>query len=50
MENLSKSLRKNISEIKEKKNNLIVEHSIVQSRLKFVLEQSKSLGFSIRNG
>jgi len=39
MENLSKSLRKNISEIKEKKNNLIVEHSIVQSRLKFVLEQ-----------
>lgn len=40
MENLSKSLRKNISEIKEKKNNLIVEHSIVQSRLKFVLEQT----------
>ncbi len=40
MENLSKSLRKNISEIKEKKNNLIIEHSIVQSRLKFVLEQN----------
>jgi len=39
MDTISQSLKKNISEIKEKKNNLIVEHSIVQSRLKFVLEQ-----------
>lgn len=39
MENLSKSLRKNISEIKEKKSNIIIEHSIVQSRLQFILEQ-----------
>jgi len=39
MKNISQSLKRNISEIKEKKNNLIIEHSIVQSRLKFVLEQ-----------
>ena len=39
MKNISRSLKRNISEIKEKKNNLIIEHSIVQSRLKFVLEQ-----------
>lgn len=39
MKNISRSLKRNISEIKEKKNNLIIEHSIVQSRLEFVLEQ-----------
>ena len=39
MKNISQSLKRNISEIKEKKNNLIIKHSIVQSRLKFVLEQ-----------
>lgn len=39
MKNISQSLKRNISEIKEKKNNIIIEHSIVQSRLKFVLEQ-----------
>jgi hypothetical protein len=39
MDNISQSLKKNISEIKEKKSDLIIEHSIVQSRLKFVLEQ-----------
>ena len=40
MNQLTKSLRKNINEIKENKKNLIIEHSIVQSRLKFVLEQN----------
>jgi len=40
MNNITKSLRKNINEIKETKKNLIIEHSIVQSRLKFVLEQN----------
>jgi regulator of replication initiation timing len=39
MKNISRSLKRNISEIKEKKNNLIIEHSIVRSRLEFVLEQ-----------
>ena len=40
MNTITKSLRKNINEIKETKKNLIIEHSIVQSRLKFVLEQN----------
>jgi hypothetical protein len=40
MNDITKSLRKNINEIKETKKNLIIEHSIVQSRLKFVLEQN----------
>ena len=53
MKNISQSLKRNISEIKEKKNNLIIEHSIVQSRLEFVLEQKyktkKHLAMSLLN-